>query len=127
MSKYKNGFIAVGDSEKYFKLGVTDVFNNLKLLNINVVNTFLDKLYDYVRCGLYHTGLTEGPVILTGSHPKSLDITNNLQTLVVNPHLLVKDVKKHFDSYITDLRNKNNTDLRLKFERRFDYIFLSAR
>jgi len=39
---------------------------------------------------------------------------------IINPHELVLVVKRHFDSYIEQLKDVRNLELRQKFEKRFD-------
>ena len=44
-----------------------------------------------------------------------------LQMLIVNPHLLVPKLKAHLQDYVVRLRDVKNTDLRTKFEMRYDF------
>jgi hypothetical protein len=133
IAKYENGYAQKKDSEKYFKLGVFSVFPNLNQFHIpakvpgvqgqvvSIVNYVLDVMYDGVRCGLYHSGLTNRRVVLTyvTQEPMSLDLQN--MVLIINPHLLVPKLKTNFSNYVSRLKDPNNVDLRKQFEIRFDF------
>ena len=133
IGKYEAGYAQAGDSRRYFKEGGYSIFPGLRAArpplggagvvgNIrNVVDEVLDIMYEGVRCGLYHTGITNGRVLLTGEvrHPLAFDPQNGI--LIINPHLLVPALKQHLGDYVARLRDVNNQDLRRNFERRFDY------
>lgn len=133
IGKYEDGYTDYWESEKYFKEGVFSVFPNLKQSQvkakmpgvtgkvISMIDFFLDNMYKGIRCGLYHIGATNNRVVLTGQtqHPFSIDPQNIL--LIVNPHLLAPVLKEHFASYIAQLRDTNNQDLRRNFEALFDF------
>jgi hypothetical protein len=86
-----------------------------------IADEVLDLLYEGVRCGLYHAGITNNRIVLTGGaqHPLSFDIQN--QMLIINPHLLVSALKVHFAGYVAQLRDASNEGLRKNFEKRFNY------
>jgi hypothetical protein len=133
IAKYEDGYTDKDQSKKYFKQGVLSVFPHLKKYrrnkiiqdargnDISVVDYVLNLLYDDVRCGLYHAGGTNGPIMITSGveYPIILDLQDEF--LIINPHLLVPDLIGHFVAYINNLRDHNNTDLRMKFEARFDF------
>lgn len=133
IAKYEAGFTG-RESEKYFKLGVYSVFPELKNVPppaptplspvgnvLSLVDAVLDLMYEGVRCGLYHSGITNGKIFLTGeiNTPIAFELQN--QMLVVNPHLLVPRLKAHLRDYIARLRDINNLDLRTRFETRYDF------
>ena len=133
IAKYEDGFAQIGQSEKYFKSGVYSVFPNLKQHQvpvkipgvqgkvISVIDYVLDLLYKGVRCGLYHSGITNGRIVITGdiSEPMALDLQN--MVLIINPHRLIPTLIVHFTSYISRLRDPNNQELRKNFGARFDF------
>jgi len=61
--------------------------------------------------------------LINGSQEKSPIRHSGYATLdiIVNPHLLVPKLKAHLDDYVARLRDVNNTDLRAKFEVRYDF------
>jgi hypothetical protein len=133
IAKYEDGFTG-RKSEEYFKKGVYSVFPEFKNIPppaqnplapvgkvVSLIDVVLDLMYEGIRCGLYHSGITNGKIFLTGEFkaPMSFELQN--QILIVNPHLLVPKLKTHLQDYVARLRDVNNTDLRTKFERRYDF------
>ena len=133
IAKYEDGFTQKGQSEKYFKLGVYSVFPNMKHHQvpakipggqgklISVIDYVLDLLYEGIRCGLYHSGITNGQIVITGGIPEPMALDLQNMVLIINSHLLTPKLITHFNDYVNRLRNPNNLDLRHKFEARFDY------
>ena len=137
IAKYENGFTRLGKSERYFKLGVYSVFPEINQIPmpahtlapvgnvISIVDHVLDLMYSGIRCGLYHSGITNGRIMLTGEiqTPMAFDLQN--QILIVNPHLLVPKLIAHLDEYLSHLKDGNNIDLRARFESRYDFDTLA--
>jgi hypothetical protein len=120
IAKYEEGYTGKSSSP-YFKKGVYSVFPNLNAEFPTIVDDALTVLYKKCRCGLYHMGLTNRQIVLSGKpqFPMRFDITN--RRLHINPHLLVPALKIHLEDYGKRLRDKNNVQLRSNFEKRFDY------
>jgi len=133
IAKYEAGFTG-RESEKYFKYGVYSVFPEFKHISpsaqtplspvgkgVSLIDVVLDLMYEGIRCGLYHSGITNGKIFLTGEieTPMAFDLQH--QMLIVNPHLLVPKLKAHLQNYVKRLRDTNNADLRAKFEVRYDF------
>lgn len=132
IAKYEDGFTG-RKSEEYFKKGVYSVFPEFKNIQppaqtslslvgnvVSLIDIVLDLIYEGVRCGLYHSGITNGKIFLTGEIETPMAYDIQLQMLIVNPHLLVPRLKKHLNDYVSKLRNENNAELRSKFEKRYD-------
>ena len=125
IAKYEGGFIPAnpkqGESAKYFKLGVKSVFSELDSQKQGEVDSFLETLYEKVRCGLYHMAQAEAGIALTGQLPEAMqfDTANNL--LIINPHRLPGVLKAHLENYCNRLLDSANADLRQKFERRYNF------
>jgi len=133
IAKYEAGFTG-RESEKYFKQGVYLVFPEFKSFpppaptplspvgnGVSLIDVVLDLMYEGIRCGLYHSGITNGRIYLTGEITTPMAFDLQLQMLIVNPHLLVPKLKVHLQDYVGRLRDVNNTDLRAKFEIRYDF------
>ena len=86
-----------------------------------MIDVVLDLMYDGVRCGLYHSGITNGKIFLTGEieTPMAFELQN--QMLIVNPHLLVPKPKAHLRHIPANVRIVNDTDLRAQFETRYNF------
>jgi len=133
IAKYEDGFTG-RKSGKYFKQGVYSVFPEFKHgssptqpplhplgKGASSIDVVLDLMYDGIRCGLYHSGITNGKIFLTGEIRTPMAFESQNQMLIINPHLLVPKLKAHLRDYIVRLRDANNTDLRAKFEMRYDF------
>jgi hypothetical protein len=133
IAKYEAGFTG-RESEKYFKQGVYSVFPEYKNISpperiplspvgnvVSLIDVVLGLLYDGIRCGLYHSGITNGKIFLTGEIKTSMAFDLQHQMLIVNPHLLVPKLKRHLQDYVGRLRDMNSADLRAKFEVRYDF------
>jgi hypothetical protein len=133
IAKYEDGYTQARQSEEYFKAGVYSVFPQMKSYQVqgnipgvqgkvvSVIDYVLDLMYDGVRCGLYHSGATNGRVELSAGFQAPLVFDSQNIALGINPHLLVPKLRAHFMDYINRLRDPNNSDLRRKFEARFDF------
>lgn len=121
VAKYQDGFMTNGKSEFYFKQGVYSVFPHLINESSSMVDSLLNILYFGARCGLYHGGMTDHRIVVTGeiSYPMILDISE--PRLQINPALLVPSLKSHLSEYGSQLRNPDNEVLRRNFEKRFDF------
>jgi hypothetical protein len=126
IAKYESGYTKEkGHPKKYFKIGVFSVFPELKdstKFKEADVKKFSDGLYEYCRCGLYHTGLPTDRLLLTYQLKGSIGYLKS-ENLVINPHLLVPDLRTHLLSYVSKLKDKKNTRLRMRFEARFNVLY----
>ena len=114
IGKYKYGYCNTNKSREYFAKGLEMVFPEL----VKSYQGLPDKMYYNIRCGLYHHGLTEGGIILKGEGLPPITPLEG-EILLVNPHTLVLELKKHFEVFMEEL--KNDKGLRSNFEKRFDY------
>ena len=133
IAKYEAGFTG-GESKKYFKQGVYSVFPEFKNTSppertplspvgnvVSLIDVVLGLMYEGIRCGLYHSGITNGKIFLTGEIKTPIAFELQYQMLIVNPHLLVPKLKIHLQDYVERLKDANNTDLRAKFEVRYEF------
>ena len=118
LGKYLDGFIKERKSRFYFTKGVKATFPEIG----EEEEAFLDALYENVRNGLYHVGMTKINVMLRDDIPGSIGFNPERKILVISPDRLVEDLDIRFHEYATQLRNpRKNLDIRRKFEARFDY------
>jgi hypothetical protein len=120
IAKYEEGFNAEGKSEEYFKKGIELVFPGFKPIPSQIKEGILKDLYRGARCGLYHGGMTSG-YISVGGGDYDLHYDPNTRRTVIAPHKLAKTVETHFHQYIERLKDLKNSDLRKKFELRYDF------
>lgn len=121
IAKYQDGFTRKDKSKYYFKQGVYSVFPQLKKGPLKIVDSLMDVLYSGGRCGLYHSGITDPRIILTGDIKFRMEFDAERSRLIINPHLLIPALKVHLKDYGEQLRDVNNSLLRKNFEKRFDF------
>ena len=120
IAKYREGYLG-SNSKTYFKKGVRLVFPDLSNYPRTVVDDILTILYYGARCGLYHSSIISSKILLTGNFHSALGYIANRRMIVINPHLLVPALKRHFQRYEQELRNPANISLRQNFEKSFDF------
>lgn len=118
IAKYQAGYIDWKKSRFYFKKGMRMVFRARDDPDQDLPEALLDMLYESARCGMYHRGLTDTRIYLAGGRPPITFHSDGKAT--INPHELVLVVKRHFNSYIQQLKDTKNLKLRQNFEKRFD-------
>jgi hypothetical protein len=121
IAKYIEGYQATGRSRYYFRTGVYHVFPQLGTAPQVIVDDLLGTLYEGARCGLYHSALTTSRIVLTGATTTSMAFNAATSMLIINPHLLVPALKRQLKNYEYQIKDITNTQLRQKFERRFDF------
>jgi len=128
IAKYREGFIGeyrngrlYQNSKEYFKKGVYMVFQKeLAQKDPYIVENFLNTLYSGARNGTYHNGFAGTGILIQGGDSPTMVFSSNIKQVIINPHKLVLVLKYHFMDYITQLKDKNNTELRNSFEKKFD-------
>ncbi|EGR1045513.1 TPA: hypothetical protein ACMDP5_003517 [Vibrio cholerae] len=113
IESYYTGESSNGRSKEFFKLGFSRVF----VSDNEGLDVVAGHFYSHVRCGLAHEGLlsyrvcysAQGAKPIFATYPKaedgSLKFKDGIESLVINPQLIFKCVKMHFDKYVSDLRD----------------------
>jgi len=125
IGKFRLGYDSTGMSERHFDVGARDVLEKVTDVRIEWFDRIIERLYEPIRCGLYHAGMTGWGVSLSGDPLKPFNV-NRDGTLIVNPHKLVKVLIQHFGLYVNELTDATNISLRTNFERRFDFEAFEA-
>jgi hypothetical protein len=103
IAKYACGCLHDNKSGVFFKKGVHLVFPRLnESVDAKAVKYVEETLWEAVRCGIYHSGMTKGNVMITGEIQKPIYVQSD-QSLAINPHLLVKAVMAHLEHYTKQL------------------------
>ena len=127
---YVSGKDSKSSSKTHFIKGFLSVFgapDRDKLELRNMAKT----IYSEGRCGFSHEGLSKGKIIYSSVRKEALTVTvpkvdgepdyrGEVRSIVINPARFLWCVKRHFDTYISDLRNENNVNLRDCFKRVVD-------
>lgn len=103
-------------SGEHFAKGILLVFPHLK---VNKSRSQIPVLYSDLRCALYHSGRIAKHISISGDHKDALTLNGDIWC--INPSLLVTALKLDLATYEAHLRNVAETDLRAKFEKRFDH------
>jgi len=119
IAKYSEGFVGERQTATYFKKGLQLVFPDMTLPNDEKL---LNAIYDRVRNGIYHLGMTKPKVLLVDAQtvPGSIGYQAATDLIAIAPDTLVDDLRIHFSFFAGQLRNRENAELRAKFEARFD-------
>jgi hypothetical protein len=96
-------------SREFFKSGFRKVYPCSQLTNVEI-----EKIYDWVRCGMYHTSLTSGLSPLSRDYPSGFDVVCG--EIWINPGKVVQELLAHFNTWIAMLRNPACTGNRFCFE-----------
>ncbi len=114
VKQYREGKSSNGQSRNFFIDSIQRIFPGL----------FSDdnskQLYNDVRSGLFHNGMSKSSVIFNNTFPEALDFSNN--KININPTMLLKVIQDDFSQYIQDLNNTQNTTLRTKFDTIFTVL-----
>lgn len=121
IAKFKDGFTGEEKSKYYFEKGFGEFLSHFPNITLNSRDELTKRMWRGVRCALYHAGITGPNIELSGDFNCSVAFASPPDKVQINPHKLVPDLQDYFQSYIRELRNQKNEDLRRKFETRFDY------
>lgn len=82
-----------------------------------------EMFYEQIRCGILHQAETKGnsKIRITSSIPL-VQYTDDRKALIINRTLFHKQLEQEFESYIKELLNPNNRDLRKNFKKKMDFI-----
>ena len=127
---YISGSDSKGASEKFFVDGFLAVFGSHGLSK-NQLKGVAKTMYKEARCGFFHDGMSRGKILYSRGNNNALLITlpkingniiydGEIDSVVINPERFLECVKKHFQSYIDDLRYKRNINLQNNFKKAVD-------
>lgn len=116
VEQYRRGNSSRGNSRNYFTNGLKRIFN---LQDNN--NDELNDLYVQLRCGLFHTGMTQSKVVINRDHEESIEFLE-ANTIKINPEKFLNKIKLDFDNYINKLKLQTNVNLRDNFNNMFSNL-----
>lgn len=123
-AKFEAGFTRMGSSKEYSLRGIEAVLGEFYPAPRGDPATgrrAATRLYEDVRCGLYHAGLSQGQVWLADEPMGTRPIMWVNQAVNINPRQLVEHVRIHLESYVARLQDPSEVELRHNFEARFDF------
>lgn len=132
IASYLRGASSDRQSGKFFGYGFLDVFpefeSQVVARGTTDIAAELERVagayYREIRCGLFHEAMTRtGTVVVKGAE-HTLTITEDQATkrlrLEIDPFHLLNRVQRHFDAYVSSLRDVAQTSKRENFEREWD-------
>lgn len=120
LAKYRESFVGDRNSEEHFEKGVRFTFPDIEK-DLPNADTVLHMLYTDVRNAFYHLGRTTGRVLITGEVPFVFGYNVSTGQIAMNPDQLVMNLKTRFSEYASKLRDPSRTEMRMNFEKRFDF------
>jgi hypothetical protein len=133
IESYHTGKSSDHHSKAFFRRGFLRVFPGLLATLKNsgypdearLAGEIADEIYDHLRCGLFHEGGTKHKLIIrddTAPLGFMLEQTSgHVGSIVINPRHFLAAVQLHLTTYVAQLRDSSQTDLRQKFETFFDH------
>ena len=112
VEQYKQGTNSDGRSKRVFVQSVQSIYPNENFSDNDIGN-----LYSALRCGLFHSGMVDGRIIVDNNFNSSLNFGGDY--IGINPEKLLLDIKKDFKNYISRLKDRNEQTLRENFDRMF--------
>jgi hypothetical protein len=79
------------------------------------------KIYKEIRCGLFHSGFTNGKIYLKYDQDKAIHI--NGEIINIHPKIFLECIVSDFEKYILALKDPNESQLRENFEKLWDYLW----
>ncbi len=110
---YRNNSFSTNRSRESFVNSLKRIFGDDKFSQDN-----LNKLYKHVRCSLFHTGMSDGQLIISNHYDEAISFLED-DTILINPKLLLRELTDDFNNYLSELRDTQNTDLRRSFNSKF--------
>ena len=114
--QYRRGESSNGRSKKFFRYGFQRIFHMSESENNKI-----DMLYNHLRCGLFHNGMS-GDMVVLNRKLKEPVVFSSRGTIDINPKLFVSAVLEDFRCYIESLRDSSNERLRTNFDSMFDVV-----
>jgi hypothetical protein len=119
IARYEAGDCGKDQSRDFFIRGFLSVFPEANNFPYTPTREFLNLFYSGARCGLYHLSMT-APGVVIGKTGTPIRFTQTPTAIEIDPHELIPAMKRHFLAYIERLKNPAETELRARFENRFD-------
>jgi hypothetical protein len=90
----------------------------------DLIEIAVDELYNQMRNGLFHTGMTRGKVVLSNLvDPVQIIVDVPSKTVLrieVNPVKMLEVVEDHLSHYVMRLRNNEENELRENFDKAWE-------
>lgn len=113
VEQYIRGESSNNNSREFFTSAISRIYPN------KYSPYHLEEFYREARCGMFHTGMVRGKIIISYSFNESIEFEDS-STITVNPQKLLEDIKSDFKAFIVKLKTDSNS--RSKFDRMYSNI-----
>jgi hypothetical protein len=117
MEQFDTGYSSKNRSKQCFTNGFRDVYRCTQLSDPEI-----GLIYDWVRCGMFHFGMTKSKTELSRHFPAGFQLNNG--TIQINPGRVVAEVKAHFQQYMSWLRSPIPTGIPENFQHKCEELGL---
>jgi hypothetical protein len=122
---YKHGEDSKDRSKQFFREGFVEVFMSSGS-EPKTLEKIADEFYKEGRCGFFHDGMIRAKIVfapemdeaLRATLPKvngEIDMDGEIESILINPNEFLLYIEGHFNSFLNDLRNEANQELRDNF------------
>lgn len=123
---YCSGKDSKGQSKKFFRRGYRRVFAAVSG-PVYIQDAIADGLYDMLRCGFAHDGMFRSGIYFSTVRKEAMLITwpkkdgqfdpdGKLESAVINPKGFVRCIELHFDTYLRELRAREQNEAQVRFK-----------
>jgi hypothetical protein len=138
IESYHTGQSSNYQSKIFFRRGFLRVFSGLSATLAkngfadpdSLAHDIADEVYIHLRCGLFHEGGTKHKLMIrddTAPLGFMLEVTTgHVGSIVIDPRKFLAEVQNHLQSYVMQLRDPSQIDLRQKFQAFFDQRISTA-
>lgn len=116
VQQYREGTSSQRKSKEFFRNSFRRVFDccGLSVSQVEII-------YDDMRCGLFHDGMTRSRVIYDMGQERAFAVRNNgSQELIgFHPEHVLDGIKGDFEQYIEELKASDNEEARKRFNDMF--------
>jgi hypothetical protein len=109
VEQFIRGQDSKNQSKAFFVEGFKKVYPATSL-----TDTDIKQIYEWVRCGMYHGGMTRNQTPLSRFFACGFAIQNG--EIQINPGKVVEEIKSHFAAYVAHLRNPAHVAKRQNFQ-----------
>ena len=106
-----------GQSGKWFRKSAKRIF-------LDQEDDVINRLWKETRCGLFHSGFPNGYIYLSHDGPEA--ILSSGAKITINPKAFLDKVSADHHTYISELENASNTELRANFEKLWDILWAKS-
>lgn len=133
LESFHQGQTSKGKSKKFIMSGFRRIFNPSRPDSVPgekfeaELDKILEELYYQIRSGVIHTGTTRSKVLITSQirDPLKVDFnasTGQVERIGINPLLSLLSIELHLSEYCTSLRNRENGEIRQKFDQAWNAL-----